>query len=406
MRSRAISISRRPGEDQSVDRTAAPRASKLQRWTDLIAALLPRRYPATFEEIAPDVPAYCNDATQHGARMRMFERDKDELRSFGIAIETVAFDDGEAVGYRLDRKGFYLPYLSLAARGGKPGSMPKKQDRYGFRALASLVFEPDELAVIVEAAKRVVALGDPVLTEEAQSAMKKLSFDLPLPEPDATAEAPYMIAMSMPVESILMERAAPYSSPNTRSIPPPDVFTALNDALSRRKSVTFDYHGMATNSTARRTLEPYGLFFLSAHWYVAGRDTGKEDLRNFRLNRIRDIEVNPARSQTADYEIPAGFNIREHAKSRHAWEIGGGVHETAIVEFLNPAGAAKAAARLGVAVDGASDRRRFQFRRMDSFARWLLSFGGEAVPMEPPALVEEFERQVRDTRAVYVEERL
>ena len=381
-----------------------PRASKLQRWTDLIAALLPRRYPATFEQIAPSVPAYCSEATQHGARMRMFERDKDELRSFGIAIETVAFDDGEAVGYRLDTKGFYLPYLSLAARGGKAGSTPKKQDKYGFRALASLMFEPDELSVIVEAAKRVVALGDPVLTEEAQSAIKKLSFDLPLPEIDASADAPNMIAMSqsMPMaSSILMERSAPYPSPRAHSIPAADVFTALNDALARRKSVTFDYHGMATNSTARRTLEAYGLFFLSAHWYVTGRDTDKDELRNFRLNRMRNIELNPARSQTADYEIPAGFNLREHAKSRHAWEIGGGVHENAIVEFLNPAGAAKAAARLGVAVDGATDRRRFQFRRMDSFARWLLSFGGEAVPVEPPALVEEFQRQVRETRAVY-----
>ncbi len=383
-----------------------PRASKLQRWTDLIAALLPRRYPATFEEIAPDVPAYCNDATQHAARMRMFERDKDELRSFGIAIETVAFDDGEAVGYRLDTKSFYLPYLSLAARGGNAGSTPKKPDKYGFRALASLMFEPDELAVIVEAAKRVVALGDPVLTEEAQSAMMKLSFDLPLPEIDASADAPYTIAMSqsMPMaSSTLMERSAPYASPSVRSVPAPDVFTALNDALSRRKSVTFDYHGMATNSTARRRLEPYGLFFLSAHWYVTGRDTGKEELRNFRLNRIRDIEVNAARSQTADYGIPTSFNLREHAKSRHAWEIGGGVHDTAIVEFVNPAGAAKAAARLGVAVEGATDRRRFQFRRIDSFARWLLSFGGEAVPVEPPALKEEFERQVRETRAVYGE---
>jgi len=385
-----------------------PRASKLQRWTDLIAALLPRRYPATFEEIAPDVPAYCNDATQHGARMRMFERDKDELRSFGIAIETVAFDDGEAVGYRLDTKGFYLPYLSLAARGGKAGSTPTKQDKYGFRALASLMFEPDELAVIVEAAKRVVALGDPVLTEEAQSAMKKLSFDLPLPEIDASVEGPHTIAMSrsMPMaSSILMERSASYAEPAARFIPAADVFTALNDALTRRKIVTFDYQGMAANNTARRTLEAYGLFFLSAHWYVTGRDADRAELRNFRLNRMRNVELNPAKSQTVDYEIPAGFDLREHAKSRHAWEIGGGVHEDAIVDFRNPAGAAKAAARLGVAVEGATDRRKFQFRRMDSFARWLLSFGGEAVPVEPPALVEEFERQVRETRAVYAEAR-
>ena len=381
------------------------RPSKLQRWTDLIAALLPRRYPATFEQLAPDVPAYCSEGTRHDARMRMFERDKDELRSFGIGIETVAFDDGEAVGYRLDTKSFYLPYLSLASREGKPGSTPRKPDKYGFRALASLVFEPDELSVIVEAAKRVIALGDPVLAEEAESAMKKLAFDLPLPESGTAAEAPTMEVMASPaMTDFSMLRSGPqprYSSPAIRTVPTPDVFPALNDALFRRKIVTFDYSGMATNSEARRTLEPYGLFFLSAHWYVTGRDVQRGELRNFRLNRMRNVDVNSATSQTADYKIPLEFNLRKHAKSRHAWEIGGGVHENAVVDFQNATGAAQAAARLGMEIEGSPDRRAFQFRRMDSFARWLLSFGGEAIPVEPPALVAEFRQQARATRALY-----
>jgi proteasome accessory factor B len=107
-----------------------PREPKLQRWTDLIAALLRRRFPATFEDIARDVPAYADEKKKKDAIMRMFERDKDELRSFGISIDTVEFEDdnGDASGYLLDRKWFYLPYLSLAARDGKPGTKPRKVD--------------------------------------------------------------------------------------------------------------------------------------------------------------------------------------------------------------------------------------------------------------------------------------
>src|SRR5687767_683932 len=163
-----------------------PREPKLQRWTDLIAALLRRRFPVTFEELARDVPAYGGDRKKD-AVMRMFERDKDELRSFGIAIETVAFDDdeGEAAGYRLDRKAFYLPYLSLAARTDRAASQPRKIDQYGYRALASLVVEPDELELIVKAGARIRALGDPVLSEDAESALRKLSFDLPVADVDA-----------------------------------------------------------------------------------------------------------------------------------------------------------------------------------------------------------------------------
>jgi hypothetical protein len=71
------------------------------------------------------------------------------------------------------------------------------------------------------------------------------------------------------------------------------------------------------------------------------------------------------------------------------------------VDFTGSSGATKAAARLGVAVEGSADRRKFRVRRMDSFARWLFSFGGEAVPVSPEALVAEFRVLVESTHAVY-----
>ena len=355
-----------------------PRAPKLQRWTDLIAALLRRHYPATFEQIAADVPAYADSSRKSDGVMRMFERDKDELRSFGIQIETVEFgdDDGEAFGYKLDRKTFYLPYLSLAAPEARSATGPRKPDKSGYRALASLVVEPDELGMIVDAAARVKALGDPVLTAEVESAMRKLSFDLPVPETEGQRHY-------------------------HKSAVAEDVFAALGDALTRRKSVHFEYLSMSSGTTSMRNVEPYGLFFLSSHWYLAARDTYKRELRNFRLSRMSDVEVNAARSQSADYSIPVEFDLRSHARSRQSWEIGDGAGQDAVVEFRNPAGAARAASRLGVAVEGPGDRRRFQFRRLDSFARWLLSFGGEAIPLEPAELVDEFRAQARTTAELY-----
>jgi predicted DNA-binding transcriptional regulator YafY len=371
-----------------------PREPKLQRWTDLIAALLRRNYPATFEELAKDVPAYADESKKKDAVMRKFERDKDELRSFGIAIETVPFedDDGDASGYRLDRKTFYLPYLSLSAGGGKPGSKPRKIDKFWYRALANLVFEPDELTIIAQAAQRVRALGDPVLTEEVESALRKLSFDLPIPEPESFDE---ILAMSR-TETRVADQAAVWYTPMREN-----VFEILNDALNRKKRITFDYHAMSSDLDSRRTVEPYGLFFLSSHWYLAGRLVDKNEMRNFRLSRMRSVSVNSSRSQSADYEIPTDFNLREHAKSKRPWELGEGDASEAVVDFRGATGATKAAARLGLAVEGSSDRRKFRLRNVDSFARWLLSFGGEAVPVAPTALVNEFERQVRLTNQVY-----
>ena len=372
------------------------REPKLQRWTDLLAALLRYHYPATFEQLARDVPAYSNESKKKDAVMRMFERDKDELRSFGIAIETIPLEEDETSGYKLDRKTFYLPYLSLSASGGKPASKPRKLDKFGYRALATLVVEPDELSIIADAAARVKALGDPVLAEDADSAMRKLAFDLPLP---VTPEYEEPIAAYAMMDAV-MESPMSRMSMMTPE-PAQNVFELLNDALVRRKKISFDYHNMGSDHITRRNVEPYGLFFLSSHWYLAANDLDKGDLRNFRLNRIRRVDVNASRSQSPDYSIPADFKLRDHARSKKPWELGDGAGEDAVVDFRNPTGAAKAAARLGVAVEGGTDRRKFRIRRVDSFARWLLSFGGEAVPISPESLVSEFDRQIQETRAVY-----
>src|SRR5215218_3261582 len=94
-------------------------AHKLQRWTDLLAALLRRRFPATFEELAREVPAYADADRRPEALERMFERDKDELRDFGIPIRAELSSDGETHGYRLAATDFYLPYLAVVTAAGK-----------------------------------------------------------------------------------------------------------------------------------------------------------------------------------------------------------------------------------------------------------------------------------------------
>ena len=355
---------------------ASRNSPKIQRWVDLLATLLARRHPATFEELSRDVPAYLNGQQSKTARMRMFERDKDELRAFGIPIVTVVSPDGETHGYKLPSTDFYLPYLALLTERG--GARPRRVDRWGYRALQTLAFEPDELAAVADAAARVAQLGDPHLAADADSAMRKLAFDLP-------------------VDGARADRSVHVVDGGDRI--DAATFDALSDALLRRKVVHFDYHTMGADARSSRSVEPYGLFFLSGHWYLVGRDRDRDGLRNFRVSRMSAVEVNDARAQTPDYEIPATFNLRDHARSRHAWELGENGGTVAIVEFRGASGATHAAGRLGEPVEGHELRRRFHVSRRDAFARWLLSFAGEAVPIEPPSLVDEFQSLARQTLA-------
>lgn len=353
-----------------------PQPQKIQRWLDLVTELLSRRMPMTFEQIERAVLGY--HGKSKATAKRMFERDKRDLRTLGIPIQTIGHDGSEEAAYRLAPKDFYLPYLSVATPRG--ATRPRRVDRYGYLALAHLSFEPDELMVVAEAAGRVRALGDPALREDADSAMRKLAFDLPVG------------AASAPDEPRILGDRAPAS---------PKVLEALGDALLARKRVEIDYHSMNADATSTRRVEPYGLFFLSAHWYLAARDLAHGGVRNFRVNRIASARVNHRGAETADYEIPTTFDLREHARSRQAWELGDGVLIDAVVQFRSETGAAMAAAALGEPVPGMEGHRAFAVRRVDVFARWLLSFAGDAVPLSPPEVVEAVRRLSMETRSLY-----
>ncbi len=347
---------------------------KLQRWLDLLAALLRHRFPVSFEQLIAEVPAYAAEQNSE-SRRRTFERDKDELRTFGVPIETVdPPPDVDTKAYRLRVRDFYLPYLALRAQGAPA---PRKLDRDGYRSLPVLSFEPEELAAVADAAVRVRQLGDPLLSEHAESAMRKLACDLPVDAAGPGPEDPRLVP--------------------PRSTAAADLLVVLGQALDARKRVTFRYHAMSSDAASAREVEPFGLFFLNQHWYLAAREAGEEVVKNYRLSRIEDIQLNKARQKTPDYEIPTSFRLREHARSRHSWELGAGDATDATVLFHSRTGAAAAALRLGEPVDGHPDRRRFRIRRPDAFARWLLSFGGDLVPVAPREIVEEYQGRIRET---------
>lgn len=353
---------------------------KLQRWTDVIVGLLRHRLGATFTELAREVPAYRvpERATEKEVATikRMFERDKAELLAFGVPIETVQRDE-EVEAYRLRPADFYLPYLSIVANE-TPRRTPRRVDRDGYRSIRELAFEPDELAAIADAAQRVRQVGNSLLSEHAESGRRKLAFDLPQVD-----EAPDTTAV---IGGEQVDRA---------------LFATLNQALVAQKLLTFSYHSIGRNTTETRTVEPFGVFLLNSHWYLAARDRDGTVVKNFRLTRVRDAAVNEARPQTRDFVVPATFSLRDHAQSRQAWEIGDDDAIEVVVEFTEATGASMPALALGRAVEGHGSRRAFRVRSLERFVRWTMSFAGAARPVSPPRFVEAYGVAVRDVLSIY-----
>jgi predicted DNA-binding transcriptional regulator YafY len=354
-----------------------PSANKLQRWTDLLAALLRRSAAVDFDALRREVPAYADASRARDALMRMFERDKDELRSLGVPIESVKDEEGNLSRYRLASKQFYLPYLQLVADAGRP---PRRPRGPGYQSLPVLAFEPDELDAVARAAHRVASLGDAALAHEAMSALRKLGHDLRVPDAPDGHE---LVQLEQPADADTLDRLA--------------------DALRRRKRVRFTYRSMHRDERSARHVEPYGLAFITGHWYLVGRDVDAEARRQFRVSRMSDVSVNTAKAQSADFTVPEDFDLGAHARSRQAWELGDAEPMEVVVSFHVESGVTRPAMQLGEPVDGDATARRFRVRRPDTFALWLLGFAGDARVDSPPAMDARLRELVQATRARYPE---
>jgi len=367
--------------------------TKLQRWLDLIAYFVGRKHPVSVDEVLEHVPAYASpletdDAKTLDATRKMFERDKRELRAFGIPIETVSFtvDASEAQeGYRLTRCDFYLPYLRLMEEAGPAyesgrtsgsgaggGSMP---------GVPTLEIAPEEAQDAREALDLIARFEGSPFVREVSSALRKLAFDLPLGD-----TAPTLFAGRPEVEELRARLAQ------------------LTDALLARKRVRFGYHGIYRGERTEREVDGYGLLFRHGNWYLIGHDHLRDDLRIFRIERMEDVEPNAKSPETPDYDIPETFELVDW-RQREAWELGGEEAPLeARVAFRFPRSLWVDRNRFGELVDARPDGssvRVFRVHQVDPFLRWVLSQDGEARILGPAELATAYRDMAAEVAALY-----
>jgi proteasome accessory factor B len=358
-----------------------PPTTKLHRWLDLIVYLVGRRYPVTIDEIMAGVPAYAagqDDADDQKALAsvrRMFERDKADLRAAGIAIETIRWGedaDNETVGYRLDGGDFYLPYLRLLGNAEPAPALRGRPLGRGGNGVFEI--QVQEARAALEGLTYLMRIPGSPLARDARFAYRKLTFDV---DPNRFGAAPLTI----------LSEASPSLSLNMRR---------LSEALLRHKRVTFLYRGINREEPTHRDVAPYGLLYQSARWYLIGHDALRDDVRVFRVSRMESVEVNAARPQTPDFEVPSDFDLNTYA-GRRPWELGDGDGRPSPVRvlFRFPTSIWIERNQLGTPVEEWSDGssvRTFEVSDPEAFVRWILGFRGEAEIQLPGELRREARR--------------
>src|SRR5436189_2861461 len=102
----------------------------------------------------------------------------------------------------------------------------------------------------------------------------------------------------------------------------------LEGAISKQRTVKFRYWTISSDEERERTLNPYALLPENGSWYVIGHDLDRDDIRTFRVSRIRS-DIRFATRRERDFRLPPEFNI-ELYRGRTEWQFGDIVGEAAI----------------------------------------------------------------------------
>lgn len=238
---------------------ATQASEKVERLLNLVICLLHTRRPLLKEQIRRAVPQYDQDSDE--AFDRMFERDKDELRTLGIPLRSrldPVFED--ELGYFIDRREYSLPQIEFT-----PGEVAAL-------SLAARTWAHASLAGTgAEALRKLAAAG---VDTDAASASPPLGI-----EPRVRAGEP--------------------------------AFDAVHAAVLAGYPVAFDYRrgsGSDPTGAQRRHVQPWGLASWHGRWYLTGYDTDRQAPRIFRLGRIHGAVTRDGRP--GSYAIPADHDPR------------------------------------------------------------------------------------------------
>lgn len=248
---------------------------KLIRQLSLISFLMAQGRPVSALEIKREVEGY--SVMNEDAFARRFYADRAELDSLGIELQVDRPGDGffEAELYSLPPENFYLPEIE---------------------------FTDDELAAL-RTSLSLLTESEFAYAEPLRLALQQVAWGHPNPlsDPDNT-----------PVSM------AKFASTSSRDLT--QRLARIETAISRHKTITFEYHTMESDQINSRRVDPYHLVFRGGQFYLIGHSHERDAVRVFRLSRIQG-KVGYATKSEHDFTPPEEFERRNYAELAD-WQLG------------------------------------------------------------------------------------
>jgi predicted DNA-binding transcriptional regulator YafY len=312
-------------------------ADKLIRQLSLVAFLMAERRAVTARDVKGNVEGYSEMSDE--AFARRFYADRAELAGLGVPLQSQRDEfTGEEL-YTLRSEHYFLPPLELTDE-----ELAALQTSFYLLEGKFAYAEPLRLAL------QNLALGRPGFLEQPSHTAVRVE----VLDPDYSPEMPGRLGK-------------------------------LESAISKQRTVRFSYWSISRDVTSERSVNPYGLLSDNGVWYVVGHDLDRNDIRTFRVSRIRG-EIRFATRKERDFRVPADFDI-DKFRGRPPWQIGDLVGEARISVGRDTGWwVERAFGRSGRLEDGVFSTRYASLRLL---ASWVLRQDGRAIPLEPAELRDE-----------------
>jgi proteasome accessory factor C len=173
-------------------------------------------------------------------------------------------------------------------------------------------------------------------------------------------------------------------------------FRVLEHGLRERRAVDLVYYTASRDELSPRRLRPYALVQSLGAWYVVGHDSRRDEVRLFKVERIREASLTDER-----FDPPPGFDAPRYARGRLSGVSGGG---TARIRFVSSAARSvledHPPERVTRGADG-SVELQLDYQTPEWVAGWALSFGEAAEVLGPAEVQEAVATRCREALAHY-----
>ena len=173
----------------------------------------------------------------------------------------------------------------------------------------------------------------------------------------------------------------------------------ISQAIDKSRTAQMRYYSASRNSTARREVDPYHIWFVAGGLYLIAYCHLRRDVRLFAVERIRSITLTDH-----PYQMPLGFNMEEYvqdalsvmrgrrievellfSKTATAWLKDKSWHPSQETSLLKDG-------RMKLTLKVADN---------DELIGWILSFGSQVKVVRPESLMQKIKEEAKNVLGSY-----